>query len=334
MGTVNLLQVTDEAQSLAWDGDGLVDVVGGRRWGPDGVGRQVSDDHGYSFDRSVRSPSGRFTVVYDERGTEALLLKGDRPVRELGRSEDHAEDFDYPVALGVLREGREVLVHCPDQYDLLEIEDAETGERLTGGDRTRNDVLHSRLAVSPGGTHLLSAGWVWHPYGIAEVFDLERALRDPAVLDGRGVPSFYPANSSEVISACWLDGDRVAVATGEEFVDEEESAETEGLGKRQLGVWSLSEKRWVHRNRVDFHIGTLIPRGDTLVSLYGYPRLIDVTTGVSPAEWPAVEVPSREGSYGITHIPTPVAALHPDGNRLAVAQTASIAIIDLPGKAS
>ncbi|MEW1830566.1 hypothetical protein [Streptomyces sp. NPDC088196] len=339
MGTVILLQVTDEAQSLAWDGDDLVDVVGGRRWGPDGVERQVSDDHGYSFDRSVSSPSGRFTVVYDERGTGALLLKGDQPVRELERNDDYAEDFDYPVALGVLPDGREVLVHCPDEYDLLEIEDTETGERLTGGDRTRNDVLHSRLAVSPGGTHLLSAGWLWHPYGIAEVFDLERALRDPAVLDGRGVPSFNPGNSSEVISACWLDGDRVAVATGEEFVDEEETAETTAsaeiadLGKRRLGVWSLSEQRWVHRNRVDFHIGTLIPRGDTLVSLYGHPRLIDVTTGASLAEWPAVEVPSREGSYGITHIPTPVAALHPDGNRLAVAQPDSIAIIALSGKA-
>ncbi|MFD4554785.1 hypothetical protein ACFWP5_10770 [Streptomyces sp. NPDC058469] len=333
METVILLQVTDEAQSLAWDGDDLVDVVGGRRWGPDRVERHVSVDHGFSFDRSVSSPSGRFTVVYDERGTEALLLEGDRPVRELERDNDHAEDFDYPVALGVLWDGREVLVHCPDEYDVLEIEDAETGERLTGGDRTRNDVFHSRPAVSPGGTHLLSAGWVWHPYGIVEVFDLDRALTDPAVLDGRGVLSLYPGNSSEVISACWLDGDRVAVATGEEFVDEEETAEAADLGRRQLGVWSLSEKRWVHRNRVDFHIGTLIPRGDTVVSLYGHPRLIDVTTGASMMEWPTVEVPSREGSYGITHIPTPVAALHPDGNRLAVAQPDSIAIIALPEKA-
>ena len=87
-------------------------------------------------------------------------------------------------------------------------------------------------------------------------------------------------------------------------------------------------------NRVDFHIGTLIPRGDTIVSLYGHPRLIDVTTGASVAEWPAVEVPCREGSYGVTHIPTPVAALHPDGRRLAVAQAESIAVVDLPEEAS
>jgi hypothetical protein len=327
METVILLQVTDEAQSLVWDGDDLVDVVGGRRWGPEGVERYVSVDHGFSFDRSVGSPSGRFTVVYAERATEALLLEGDRLVRELDRDDDYAGDFDYPVALGVLRDGREVLVHCPDQYDVLEIEDAESGERLTGGDRNPSDVFHSRLAVSPDGAHLLSAGWLWHPYGIVEVFDLERALADPAVLDVRGVLRSDPRTGAEVISACWLDSDRVAVATGEEFIEDEE---TVGLGQRQLGVWSLAEKRWVHRNRVGFHIGTLIPRGDTLVSLYGHPRLIDVTTGSSLAEWPTVEVPCREGSYGVTHIPTPVAALHPDGTRLAVAQAESIAVIDLP----
>ncbi|MEV0480594.1 hypothetical protein AB0I69_08230 [Streptomyces sp. NPDC050508] len=327
METVNLLQVTDEAQSLGWDGDDLVDVVGGRRWGPDGVEHVASVVHEFPFDRSVSSPSGRFTVVYAERGTEALLIEGDRLVRELDRSDEHAEDFDYPVALGVLRDGREVLVHCPDRYDVLEIEDAESGERLTVGDRSPRDVFHSRLAVSPGGTHLLSAGWVWHPYGIVEVFDLDDALTDPAVLDGRGVLPLDPGTDAEVVSACWLDGDRLAVATGEEFLDDEE---TPALGPQELGVWSLSEKRWVHRNRVDFSIGTLIPWGDTVVSLYGHPRLIDVTTGASMAEWPAVEVSLRDGSYGVTHIPTPVAALHLDGTRLAVAQPEGIAIIDLP----
>jgi len=95
-------------------------------------------------------------------------------------------------------------------------------------------------------------------------------------------------------------------------------------------VWSLSAKRWIHRSRVDFSIGTLLARGDTVVSLHGHPRLIDVTTGAVVAEWPTVKVSRREGSYGVTHIPTPVAALHPDGTRLAVAQPESIAIITLP----
>ncbi|PWG13276.1 hypothetical protein DF268_12575 [Streptomyces sp. V2] len=310
-----------------WDGDDLVDVVGGRRWGPDGVERQVSVAHGSPFDRSVASPSGRYSVVYAERGTEALLLDGDRLVRELSRSYDYAEDFDYAVALGTLPDGREVLVHCPEEYHVLEIEDAESGERLTEGERHDRDVFHSRLEVSPDGTHLLSAGWLWHPYGIVEVFDLAGALTDPAVLDDRGVLSSNPSTDDEVVSACWLDGDRVAVATGEQTHDDKGFAV---LGPGQLGVWSLSARRWLHRSRVDVCVGTLIARGDTVVSLHGHPRLIDVTTGAVVAEWPTVEVSRREGSYGATHIPTPVAALHPDGTRLAVAQPEGIAVIALP----
>lgn len=322
------LMVAAEVQSLVWDGDDLVDVVGGgRRWGPDGVEQPASVSHGFPFDRSVASPSGRYSVVYAERGTKALLLDGDGPVRELNRSYYQADVFDYPVALGALEDGREVLVHCPDEYNVLEIEDAESGERLTSGERDPKDVFHSRLEVSPGGTHLLSAGWLWHPYGVVEVFDLASALTDPAVLDGRGVLPSNPGIDAEVVSACWLDADRLAVATGEEFVDDEE---TPALGSRQLGVWSLSESRWIHRSTVDFCIGTLIPRGDSVVSLYGHPRLIDVTTGDVVAEWPTVEVPRREGSYGVTHIPTPVAAVHPDGTRLAIAQPEGIAIIALP----
>ena len=322
-----VLKVTAEAQSLVWDGDDLVDVVGGcRRWGPDGVEQCASVGSGFPFDRSVVSSSGRYSVVYAERGTEALLLEGDRLVRELNRSDYQADAFDYPVALGVLPGGREVLVHCPEEYNVLEIEDAESGERLTGGERDPKDVFHSRLAVSPDGRHLLSAGWLWHPYGVVEVFDLASALTDPAVLDGHGVP-LDPGVDAEVVSACWLDGDRLAVATEGEFRGDEE---TSALGPGQLGVWSLSARRWIHRSRVDFRIGTLIARGDTVVSLHGHPRLIDVTTGAVTAEWPTVKVPERQGSYGVTHIPTPVAALHPDGTRLAVAQPESIAIIALP----
>jgi hypothetical protein len=325
-----VLKVTEEAQSLVWDGDDLVDVVGGgRRWGRDGVERPALINHGFFFDRSVVSPSGRYSVVYTERGTKALLLEGDQLVRELNRSYYQADAFDYPVALGTLPDGREVLVHCPEEYNVLEVEDAETGEWLTVGERQPRDVFHSRLAVSPDGTHLLSAGWLWHPHGVVEVFDMAGALTDPAVLDGPGVLPEDPGIVAEVASACWLDGDRLAVATGGEPRDDEE---TPALGPGQLGVWSLSARGWIHRSKVDFSIGTLIGRGDTVVSLHGHPRLLDVTTGAVVAEWPTVEVPRRDGSYGVTHIPTPVVALHPDGIRLAVAQPDTIAIITLPGR--
>ncbi|GAA3393384.1 hypothetical protein [Streptomyces roseoviridis] len=330
-------RATGTVRSLVWDGEDLVDRVdGGRRWTSDGVEHLSGRVYAYPFDRAVVSPSGRYTVAYTERGTKALLLDGRRIVRELDRSYYHAKDFDYPVALGALSDGREVLVHCPETYEVIEVEDVATGERLTHGERTPTDVFHSRLAMSPDGRRLLSAGWLWSPFGIARVYDLEQALTEPAALDGEGLlPSWSWANA-EIEAACWLDGDRLAVATGE---DEDEDAEAdEGdpavLGPRQLGVWSMSERRWLHRHRVGLPMGTLIGHGRTVIALCAYARLIDVASGAVLAEWPEVEVSPRVGSYGVRHVPTPVAALHPDGSRLAVAQPDGIAIITLPQPAS
>ncbi|MBQ0997926.1 hypothetical protein [Streptomyces sp. RK62] len=325
-------QATGKVRSLMWDGDDLVDRVdGGRRWTSDGAEHQSRQLYAYPFDRAVVSPSGRYTVTYTERGTKALLLDGQRIVRELNRSHYHAEDFDYPVALGALADGREVLVHCPEAYEVIEVEDVATGKRLTHGERTPIDVFHSRLAMSTDGKHLLSAGWLWSPFGIARVYDLERALTEPAVLDDEGLLPPGSWADAEIDAACWLDGDRLAVATGEAEADE---GDLGVLGPEQLGVWSISERKWLHRHRLEVPMGTLIGHGDRVIALCEYPRLIDVATGAVLAEWPEVVVSSRVGSYGVTHVPTPVAALHPDGSRLAVAQPDGIAIIALPRSAS
>lgn len=101
-------------------------------------------------------------------------------------------------------------------------------------------------------------------------------------------------------------------------------------GGRKLGVWSVARRRWLHRSPVGHLTGTLLPRGSQVVSLHGHPRLLDTTTGRVPAEWPDVTVPQKADCYGVEHIPTPIAALSPDGTRLAVAQEAAIAVIDLP----
>ena len=94
---------------------------------------------------------------------QALLLHDGELIRELNRSHQQAGAYDYPIALGALPDGRQILVHCPDAYNVLQIEDAATGERLTAGPREPRDVFHSRLAISPDGQHLLSAGWYWQP---------------------------------------------------------------------------------------------------------------------------------------------------------------------------
>ncbi|MGC0312351.1 hypothetical protein [Kitasatospora acidiphila] len=330
MKSVELLPGSGQVGSLWWDGDELVDLVGGgRRWQLDGAARDTSIRWGHPFDQAVVSPSGRYAVIYVERGTKGIVvdLSGPKVVREIDRSYYHSSDYDYPVALGQLPDGREILVHCPEHYNELQIDDLETGQRLTEGARQSADVFHSRLAVSPDGRHLLVAGWLWAPLGVALAYDLAAALADPGALDEDTMLHPFAGIDAEVASACWLDGDRLALATTDESLEWDE---TPALGTRQLGVWSLSQRRWLHHSAVDYRIGSLLARGSQVVSLYDHPQLIDTETGTVIAQWPEVRVPEKDGAFGVTHIPTPVAAISPDGTRLAVAQEDGIALIELP----
>jgi len=132
-------------------------VGGGRRWAPDGTEQpRPTTWGGFPFDRAALSPSGRYAAIWTERGTKGLLLEtGElRPLREINRSYYRAEDYAYPLGLGRLADGREVLVHCPEEYNELQVEDLVTGERLTTGPRGPDDVLHSRPALSPDGARL------------------------------------------------------------------------------------------------------------------------------------------------------------------------------------
>jgi hypothetical protein len=53
-------------------------------------------------------------------------------IREVNRSYYHADAYRYPLALFTLPDGRTGVVHCPEDYNRLEIDDARTGHRLVG----------------------------------------------------------------------------------------------------------------------------------------------------------------------------------------------------------
>jgi hypothetical protein len=318
---VRFIETSGPVASLAPIEDGgLLDAVSGRWWSADEVVHYRGISYGFPFDRAV--VFGPFCVLYVERGTKALLLKDNELVRELNRSYYCADSYDYPVALGALPDGRVVVIHCPDEYNILEIEDAETGERLTAGDRQPTDVFHSRLEISPDGRRLLSAGWFWHPYGVVAVYDLEAALQDPAALDGDGILATSAADH-EVLAARWIDADRVAVAFGDPVLDD-----AADLPLNELAVWSCADSTWVHRNKVDAPLGELLACGESIISLYGHPRRISLATGDIIAEWPDLELPKRQGSFASDEDDSPIATALP-GGRIAIAHETGIAILKL-----
>jgi hypothetical protein len=149
------LERDHKARSLVWSGDALVDIVGGgASVGLDGAATPRTVNWAYMFDRALVSPSGCFQVLYAALNTKGLVVATESGgVREIDRSYYEAHVYEYPVAVGALPDGREVLVHCPDGYNRLAIEMLAGGERLSAATDKASDVFHSRLQLSPGGRY-------------------------------------------------------------------------------------------------------------------------------------------------------------------------------------
>ncbi len=303
-------------KSLCWDGDTLIDLAGGySRIHLDGRLEGSGINFGYRFDYSttLRSGDDLWCILYENRGTKGLILKNGQLIREINRSYYCADNYDYPVTLVLLAAGRAAVIHCPDEYNRLEIEDAETGARLTardGGD----DFFHSRLQVSPGGKYLLSAGWVWHPWCEVRVFNLAHALEDPATLDGEGL---FPLGSHEAESAVFSEPDRLVVGM------------THDRKEPELGVWDLGTNSWVSRRSLDEPAGTIFASRNRAFSLYAHPKVVDLATGQVLQRWEHISTGSQRGPIDLRGS-TPQTAFDAIKFRLAVTTEAAITVLAAP----
>jgi len=320
-----------KVSSLCWQADHLVDRAnGGARYYLDGSTTPASVLWGYKFNAAVQSPSGRYAVIYERLGTKGLILEGCKLVREINRSFYHAGVYEYPVALFSGPDGRELIVHCPDEYCQLEVEDVATGERLTGGPaRKPSDFFHSRLAVSANGRWLLSAGWIWHPLDLVVAYDLPAALNCPGLLDkGERAGSDI---DGEINTACFYSDSNLLVAANPDAEDFE-NTDCQGLPPGHLGVLSLTANRMVQSVKYDGVVGTMMPWGaDKALSFHRHPKVIDLSTGAVIHAWPELNTGEQSSSI-IRHIPAlPPLAMDPAGQRFAVASPGEIVVIEMLG---
>ena len=319
-------------RSLVWSGDELVDwASGARRFHLDGTTAGPAVNYAYRFDAAVQSPSKEYVVIYERQGTKGLLLHQGQIVREINRSFYHAGAYEYPVTLGMLSNGREVLIHCPDDYNRIELEDAATGERLTRcEERKPMDFFHSRLQLNPPGTLLLSAGWVWHPCDMVAVFRLDEALNDPRKLDQSDA---ILQLGSEVNSATFLDERRLVVVTcSETFLDDEDFEDSKYLRPNSLAVWDSADRHIVSRVDISGPVGTLMPvDGEVIVDFYEHPKAIEISTGKVLTSLPEL-CTGKQTSSIIHHLEKlPPLALDPIGKRFAVAGKEYIHVVAIGG---
>lgn len=318
------------ATSLIWVDGHLVDVSAGWRSVPltGGEPQNRYTAYGSEFDAAVVSPNGDLVLLVVSAGTKGLVLdSAGRVVREVNRSFYHADAYRYPGTLFTLPDGRTGLVHCPEQYNRLEIEDALTGERLTADSgRQPKDVFHSRLAVSADGRYLLSAGWLWHPWGCLAVYDLAEALRDPTVLDGYGnVFDLRGLIEAEVGGACFVGNDLLVSTTAEP--NDPESADD--LAPNMLVRRSLGERRFTWRRDLGFSAGDLVPMAGGALSLNGHPRWWDASSGELRHEWPDLPTGDSDSSIVFDKAFSGPARIAVDeaGRRLAVTNGEEIVVV-------
>jgi hypothetical protein len=303
-------------RSLVWSGDNLIDwVAGGAAYALTGTMQRPSVNYAYPFDAAVASPSGRYAVIYTRFGTKGLILRDGKILREINRSFYQAHHYDYPIALFRLKNGREVIAHCPDQYCQIDIDDLETGTRLTTApDRKPKDVFHSRLQASANGQYLVSAGWVWHPVDTVMAFDIATALRDPSHLDGQGVlaPQFAEHSSAAFDN----DGGLIVALDGD--IDDEQVL-------RELRLFDPGTLQATRAVPLNHQIGAIMPiNAHYVLGLYDHPHVVDMQSGQIVMQFDDI---ASGKNFTSIHTQTTIIACDPARARCAIADAEKITIL-------
>jgi hypothetical protein len=317
----------EPVRSLAWCGDDLIDWLGGRRISLDGNSQPFGTGDTYRFDAALGL--GDLGVVFETLGTKGRIMKwnGELPdagfiplgfdeLRELDRSYYEAGAYAYPVCLLTLPDGRKAIAHCPKRYDMLEIELVE-GKGLTKRKKKPADIFHSRLQSN--GRWLLSNGWVWQPWNTIAVYDVARALGEPAHLSGAGIElSLGPAFEGEV-DAATLAGD-LLIATG-------------SAAEPALAVVELPSGKNVRSLLLSQYAGTrIMPWGaGHILAIDGRPRVFSIETGEIVQQWADVETGRGlpQPSVNLKPPTAPYVAIDPAGPRFAVANGDQLIVIGL-----
>lgn len=306
--------------SLCWDGDDLVDLVGGgRRFSLDDSITRPNVFWAYPFDRAIYSRSGNYQVIYQTLGTKGLIIQGNKLIREINRSFYHADVYEYPITFVCLPEGGVGIAHCPEEYCRLEIEEVESGKPLTWRSGKSPDFFPSRLQTSLDGRYLLSAGWVWHPIDHACLFSIEKAFRDPAHLDNP-IDFELPEELFGVNSATFQGNEALLLAGSSESDD----------SKAFIARYNLQEATIETKSALETVPGNIMPVGsDHFVGFYEHPKLFEISSGKIIQNWPELKSGTQYSSI-IHHLqPQPAVALDPVHQRFAVANEAGITVIEL-----
>src|SRR6266702_1999029 len=195
--------------------------------------------------------------------------------------------YEYPIAILELPDGVVGLAHCPEGYNRLEIEEIESGDKLTLRPGESPDFFHSRLQVSPDGAYLLSAGWVWHPVDVIHVFSIHDALKCSEHLD-KPIPLSLPDEIFEVNAATFQDNN-VLLLVGKSESDESSAS--------FVAQYQIKEEKVEQMCSLESVPGTIMAVGrDHFVGFYEHPKLFEISTGKVVRSWPELSSGKQNSS--------------------------------------
>ncbi|MEO1418951.1 MAG: hypothetical protein AAFW00_27100, partial [Bacteroidota bacterium] len=171
---------------------------------------------------------------------------------------------------------RTYLVHCPNQYCQLDIEDVETGKIITNNvERNPQDVFHSRLEISPDNKFILSKGWYWHPWDGIELFNIEECIATPQLLDKGITP---PNVGTEINSASFINENEILIcSSNEEPMDD---GDDEPIPPGHLAIWNIKTNEIKNAVKINGVYGNIFAINNKKCwDLYEHPKIISLENG-------------------------------------------------------
>ncbi|WP_316787688.1 hypothetical protein [Pedobacter frigoris] len=260
-------------KTICWKDDKILDWASGTAYSMDGTEESIGCRYGFA-DSAISSDNGEYVFIYQKLGTKGLLLKNGELLREINRSYYCSEVYEYPAAFATIQ-SKTYLIHCPLSYDQLDFEDVETGELITNiKNREPSDRFHSRLEISPDGRYLMSKGWVWHPLDVVMIFDLNKCIDNPQLLDE---PQFCPNVSAEICTASFVDDNTVVIGSSDEVLGHDNIGH---LPPRHICLWDFKTNKLSKPVPIKENFGNLLAIDACRAwDLFDFPKIIDISSG-------------------------------------------------------
>ena len=101
-------------------------------------------------------------------------------------------------------------------------------------------------SVNNSNSNLLNTGWVWHPYGIIEIYNINDEVKDNSIFDQ--ITSTFPTNA-EICFAEFLTDDIIVVSsTTEELLNHEKTNSSINLNPGQIGLYPIKRNTFLKKN--------------------------------------------------------------------------------------